>query len=125
MPTSISANDFKRIHPTVVSTSFQNARYALLQEKKILNFRENEKWPVGVRTVRDHLLRKRIMDTELEENQSNHESILESLIKDLYCHILSRAVYIIEKIAIVRNNNAVEVLVYNWLLRILQPYEKR
>lgn len=46
---------------------------------KILMIFKNDKWPVEMETLRENLLRTKIMDTEANKTQNNDESILESL----------------------------------------------
>lgn len=101
------------MQPTVVYALFRNVVCALVEEVKFLKFIENDKWPMEMEALREKLLRTTIMGTELTENQSNDESILESLVQAFHRPFTTRDEQLMGKLTICRNQNAVENSVSN------------
>ncbi len=72
-------NALKTVQYTIINQQFKMALLAISEEKKFLKYLGSDEWPVGMETTKDNLLNSTVMDSEVEGNKGNENTILSSL----------------------------------------------
>ncbi len=74
-------NGFRSVKSSVLNEQFMMAKLSLIEERKFLEFIDEDTWPRHMDTIKENMLRTTICDKELQCNQGNSADILPSLWK--------------------------------------------